>query len=45
MELIVFPDALGYAKPVKDKCLGCCTRVRKKSLWGRVKNLVKWDNA
>lgn len=38
----MFPDALGYVKPVNSKCIACGARLKKKSLWGSVKNLVKW---
>lgn len=42
-ELIMFPDALGYVKPLKDKCVACGTRLKKKSSWDSIKSLVKWD--
>ncbi len=43
VELVIFPDALGYPEPINGKCLGCGVKLKKKSFLGRIKNMMKWD--
>ncbi len=45
IEIVVFPDALGYPEPVGDKCIGCGAELKKMSLWRKIKTFAKWDRA
>ncbi|MBI4177787.1 MAG: hypothetical protein HY516_05510 [Candidatus Aenigmarchaeota archaeon] len=44
-ELIMFPNALGYLRPLSNECGSCGKTVAKKSLWCRIKDSVKWERA
>ncbi|MFH0889845.1 MAG: hypothetical protein V1836_01745 [Candidatus Aenigmatarchaeota archaeon] len=45
IEVVIFPNVLGHPEPIGDKCLGCGAKLKKTSLWHKIKTFVKWDSA